>query len=553
MTEAAVPQTWKVGLGEAEAQARLKAEGYNELPRLDSRTTLRIVLEVLREPMLALLIAGGLVYMALGDWRDALILLVFAALSIVITVFQETRTERVLEALRDLTSSRALVIRDGERKRIPGREVARGDVVVVAEGDRVPADAALVECHDLQVDELLLTGEFAAVRKVVRTNVDAGGSARPGGDDSPYVFSGSLVVRGAGIAEVTATGPGSEIGKIGQSLRTLETEPPRLQTQMNRLVRMFAVVGGAVSILAVALYGVLRGHWLDALLGGIALGMSMTPAEFPVVLAVFMAMGAWRISRARVLTRRAAAIETLGSATVLCTDKTGTLTENRMTITELRGANDRAFRVDGPADPQIPDAFQDLIHVGVLASAREPFDPMEKAFHELRQKSALHSGRQDSGALEFVHVYGLRSDLLAVTQVWRPASGDSKLVVASKGAPEAIARLCRLEGAQLDALKRRAKEMATEGLRVLGVAQAAYDAGGLPVSPRQFAFELVGLVGLADPLRTSASGAVKECRSAGIRVVMITGDYPETAAAIARQAGTRRTSCRDRRNTRKHG
>ncbi len=537
MMEVAAAENWKVGLSEAEAQARLKAEGYNELPRPDSRTTLRIVLEVLREPMLALLIAGGVVYLTLGDWREALILLVFANLSIVITVVQESRTEHVLEALRDLTSPRALVIRDGERKRIPGREVARGDVAVLAEGDRVPADAALVECQDLQVDESLLTGESVPVRKVARASVDSGQGARPGGDDSPYIFSGSLVVRGAGTAEVIATGPMSEIGKIGQSLSSLETEPPRLQSQMNRLVRMFAVVGGGVSILAVALYGALRGHWLDALLGGIALGMSMLPEEFPVVLAVFMAMGAWRISRARVLTRRAAAIETLGSATVLCTDKTGTLTENRMTITELRGADGGAFRVDGSADPQIPDAFQDLIHVGVLASAREPFDPMEKAFHALRRMSAPAPQRSDSGNLEFVHAYGLRPDLLAVTQVWRSTADESTLVVASKGAPEAIAQLCRLDGAQLDALKRRVKEMAVEGLRVLGAARAAYDARELPASPRQFAFEFVGLVGLADPLRASAAAAVKECRSAGIRVVMITGDYPETAAAIARQAG----------------
>ena len=262
----------------------------------------------------------------------------------------------------------------------------------------------------------------------------------------------------------------------------------------------------------------------------------MLPEEFPVVLAVFMAMGAWRISRARVLTRRAAAIETLGSATVLCTDKTGTLTENRMTITQLRAADGRAFRLDGSANPSIPDAFQDLIEVGVLASAREPFDPMEKAFHELRRKSSPNSERPDSSSLELARVYGLRPDLLAVTQVWNRI-GNSTFVVASKGAPEAIAELCRLDDAKLVSLKRHVKEMAAAGLRVLGVARAAYGDGELPASPRQFDFEFVGLVGLADPLRASAAAAVKECRSAGIRVVMITGDYPETAAAIARQAG----------------
>ena len=534
-----VPRTpdRKTGLSEAEAQARLEAEGYNELPRPERRTPLKIVFEVLREPMLALLIAGGLVYLALGDWREALILLVFANLSIAITVVQETRTERVLDALRDLTSPRALVIRDGERKRIPGREVARGDLIVLSEGDRVPADAAIVECEDLQVDESLLTGESVPVRKVVRANADAGRGGRPGGEDSPNVFSGSLIVRGAGIAEVIATGAVSEIGKIGQSLSTLETEPPRLQTQMTRLVRMFALVGGGITILAVLLYGTLRGHWLDALLGGIALGMSMLPEEFPVVLAVFMAMGAWRISRARVLTRRAAAIETLGSATVLCTDKTGTLTENRMTITELRGAEGKAFHLDGSADASVPDAFQDLIEVGVLASAREPFDPMEKAFHALRRKGASAPEAADGRTIEFVRAYGLRSDLLAVTQVWRPASGDSRLIVAAKGAPEAIATLCRIDGTRRDDLQRCVQEMAAEGLRVLGVARAVHDGDELPDSPRQFAFDFIGLVGLSDPLRASASAAVKECRSAGLRVIMITGDYPETAASIALQAG----------------
>jgi P-type Ca2+ transporter type 2C len=527
---------WKTGLSEAQAQARLKAEGYNELPRADRRTAFKIVFEVLREPMIALLVAGGLVYLALGDLREALFLLVFAVLAVMITVIQEMRTERVLEALRDLTSPRALVIRDGGRIRIPGREVARGDTVLLAEGDRVPADAALLESDDLLVDESMLTGESVPVRKFVKFELDGERDVHPGGDDSPFVYSGSLVVRGSGIAMVTATGPTSEIGKLGQSLTFLDAEPPRLQAQMNRLVRMFGFVGAGVCVLAVVLYGALRDHWFDALLGGIALGMSMLPQEFPVVLAVFMAMGAWRISRARVLTRRAAAIETLGSATVLCTDKTGTLTENRMTITELRRADGEALRL-ARSTTSLPDAFRNLIRVGVLASARQPFDPMEKAFHELGLKSEPEAEQRDGDGLAFVHAYGLRPDLLAVTQVWRPANRGSKLVVASKGAPEAIAELCRFDGARLDTLNRSVSEMATDGLRVLGVAQAVSEDGALPASPREFVFEFVGLVGLADPLRESAAAAVGECRSAGIRVVMITGDYPATAAAIARQAG----------------
>ena len=348
------------GLGEAEALQRLKTEGPNELPQPDRRTPLRIAIEVLREPMLALLLVGGIIYLMLGDLKEAIILVAFATMSILITVVQETRTERVLEALRDLTSPRALVIRGGQRRRIAGRDVVRGDLIVLSEGDRVPADSILLQSHDLQADESLLTGESVPVRKIARGGCAAHSPRRPGGDDLPEVFSGSLIVRGTGLAEVTATGVKSEIGKIGQALRALETEPPRLQAETRRLVRLFALVGVAVSVLAVLLYGLMRGGWLDAILAGIALGMSMLPEELPVVLTVFMAMGAWRISLARVLTRRAAAIETLGSATVLCTDKTGTLTENRMSIVELRPGNGEIYRARENSEAKMPASSRTL-------------------------------------------------------------------------------------------------------------------------------------------------------------------------------------------------
>jgi len=524
------------GLTESDAQARLKAEGYNELPRPGRRTPFRIVFEVLREPMMALLLGGGVIYLALGDRTEALILLAFATLSVSITAVQETRTEHVLEALRDLTSPRALVIRGGERKRIAGREVVRGDFVVLAEGDRVPADAILVQGHDLQTDESLLTGESVPVRKVAR-GVTSPNGGRPGGDDLPYVFSGSLVVRGTGISEVTATGALSEIGKIGHSLSTLETEPPRLREQTRRLVRNFAIVGGAVSVLAVVLYGVSRGGWLEALLAGIALGMSMMPEELPVVLTVFMAVGAWRISRARVLTRRAAAIETLGSATVLCTDKTGTLTENRMSVVELRLREGETDQLNASSDGKVPGAFHDLVEFGLLASAPDPFDPMEKAFHDLDREQLAEGAHIHGADWKLVHSYGLRPDLLAMSQVWGPKSGNPGLVIAAKGAPEAIADLCHLGAAERNALTQSVEAMAAEGLRVLGVARASFAGHDWPESQHNFDFELLGLVGLADPLRQSVPAAVRECRSAGIRVVMITGDYPATARAIARQAG----------------
>ncbi len=530
------------GLSETDARLRLQQDGYNELPRPERRTPLRIVLDVLREPMLALLLCGGLVYLLLGDLREALLLVAFGAISVVITIVQETRTERVLEALRELTSPRALVVRDGERRRIAGRDVVRGDLLMLAEGDRIPADAVLVTARDLAVDESLLTGESVPVRKqAIKTPVAKASSTekaalaehRPGGDDLPFVYSGSLVVRGEGLAEVEATGPRSEIGKIGLSLHGLQQEPPRLQQQTARLVRLCFLGGAAISLAAVLLYGTLRGDWLQALLGGIAIGMSMLPEEFAVVLTVFMAMGAWRISKARVLTRRAAAIEVLGSATVLCTDKTGTLTQNLMSVAELRLPDGASVRLASSQAAPVGAEFFELARCSALASSAEPFDPMEKALHAFTQAS-LPEDDEIPGARTLIRSYGLRPELLAMTQVWQ----SSQAVFASaKGAPEAIARLCKLDGADQDAMRDAVAVMAKDGLRVLGVAAATCDGEALPSSQEGFSFRFLGLVGLADPLRPHVPEAVAECRSAGIRVVMITGDYPATALAIAGQAG----------------
>ncbi|RWH81300.1 MAG: cation-translocating P-type ATPase [Mesorhizobium sp.] len=537
MSESNASTILSPGLSEVEARARLLAEGFNELPATGRRTPLRIALEVMREPMLALLLGGGAVYLLLGDLQEALILLAFATLSVGITIVQEARTERVLEALRDLTSPRALVIRDGESKRIAGREVVRGDLVVLGEGDRVPADMLLIQSADLQTDESLLTGESVPVRKIAGKDGQLPAERRPGGDDLPFAFSGSLVVRGSGVGEVLATGPRSQIGAIGQSLSSMKTEAPRLQRQTKRLVGIFALVGGAVSVLAVMLYGVLRGGWLDAVLAGIALGMSMLPEEFPMVLTIFMAMGAWRISQARVLTRRAAAIETLGSATVLCTDKTGTLTENRMTITELRTPHGKLLRLSDGANGAMPAAFGELVELGVLASAEIPFDPMERAFHNLAKERGLGREQLNSPDRKLVRTYGLRPDLLAMSNVWWSALAGDNCLVAAKGSPEAIAALCHLSADRVASVKVSVNAMATEGLRVLGVARASHAGDQLPDKQTGFDFEFMGLVGLADPLRPGVPDAVSDCRAAGIKVIMITGDYPATARAIAGEAG----------------
>ena len=531
------PQSGR-GLSGSEALQRLRAEGPNALPELERRTALRIMVEVVREPMFALLLGAGVLYLLIGSRGEALVLFAFACFSVAIAIVQEGRSERVLEALRDLTSPRALVIRDGARIRVPGREVVRGDVLVLAEGDRVPADALLISGEDVQADESLLTGESVPVRKRASLHAPAA-DAMPGGDDLPLVFCGTLIVTGSGLAVVTATGPRSEIGKIGRAVTRIEPEPPRLQVQTRGFVTGFAIVGLSVSAFAVLLYGTLRGAWLQGLLGGIALGMSMLPEEFPLVLTVFMVMGAWRLSRSQVLTRRPAAIETLGAATVLCTDKTGTLTRNLMSVGWLERDAQCAVAVDGrgEASPLQP-ALRELLETAVLASRPEAVDPMDRALVRLAGESAAPEGAdtaRDAAAAQLIRGYPWQPELPALVQVWRRPGGS--MVAAAKGAPEAVGTLCRLDPSALEAMRARVEALAHRGMRVLAVASAELPAGAPPERARALPLRIRGLIGFVDPLREGIPEAVRECRSAGIRVVMITGDHPATARAIARQAG----------------
>ncbi len=533
-----VPAT---GLSSAEAANRLRQDGFNELPDHERRNMLRILAEVVRQPMALLLLGGGVVYLLLGDRLDALVLLLFASLSVTITIVQESRSERVLESLRNLASPRAHVLRDGQLLYIAGREVVRGDILFIAEGDRVAADATLLAAQDLMLDESLLTGESVPVRKSCATAQQRSHSpvaaVVPGGDDLPFVFAGTLVARGNGKAQVRATGPRSEIGKIGQALRTIDSEQPHLQRQLSILVRNFAIVGAVAGLLTVLLYGWLRGSWLEAMLGGIAIGMSLLPEEFPLVMAVFMAMGAWRISQARVLTRRAAAIETLGATTVLCTDKTGTLTENRMALVAIQTETAQWTRQSAAAPPGDAAA---VLETALLACPAEPTDPMDRAVHRL---AADQSGPVVGilGERRLIRAYGLQPDLPVMANVFTHGS-DGQCMAYAKGAPEALAQLCELPEHRLARIRVQTDILAGEGIRVLGVARGAVAQGAqFPDSVRGLALEFVGLIGFSDPVRANVPGAVAECQSAGIRVLMITGDYPTTAHAIARQAGLRST------------
>jgi len=513
------------GLTAAEAARRLCDFGPNELPAADRRRLLNIVYDTLQEPLLLLLIAASAIYIALGDIGEGGLLMALALVDVGIVVYQDLKTERVLEALRDLASPRALVIRDGMLQRIAGRDVVPGDIMVVEEGDRVAADAWVISATDLTADESLLTGESVPVRKRVADSA-AGPPPRPGGNDVPFVFSGSIVVHGQCTTKVAATGANSEIGRIGKSLSHIQLEETRIRRVTRRLAFWMTIAGVAVSALVVGFQGLRTGNWLIALLSGLTIAMSMLPEELPIILTVFLTLGAWRISRRQVLTRQIAAIESLGAATILCTDKTGTLTVNRMTVTRL-WTEGREYILSG-SNP-VPDEAMSLLRTAALASQMQAVDPMERAF----QSAAAGNGVSLSTAP--VRIYGLTPELLAVTHV-RMAGVDNTYDVAAKGAPEAVASLCRLGASERAELLRQTNAMAEDGLRVLAVAAARHE-GPLPETPSGFTFLLLGLAGLSDPVRETVPEAVAECRRAGIRVVMITGDFPATALAIARQVG----------------
>ncbi len=510
----------RVGLDDQSVALRLSEDGPNELGASQRRSLLTIILDVLREPMFLLLLGAGGIYLTMGDAREALVLLGFVLVIVLVTVFQERRTDNTLNALRDLSSPRALVMRNGRAVRIPGTEVVRDDVLIVSEGDRVAADGVLLEAHELAANESLLTGESEPVSKQA-------------GEDRLY--AGTMVVRGQGIMRVTATGQRTELGRIGKSLDNIALAASPLQEEMALLTRRVAIIGISLCVLLVALFWLTRGDLAGGVLAGIALAMGILPQEFPVILVVFLALAARRIAVHQVLTRRLNAIETLGEVTVLCVDKTGTLTENRMIVSALR-IGDEELSTERLGNGDLPEPFHELLEYAVLASEISPHDPMEQAVHRLAAIQ-LEGSEHLHPTWALVREYELEIGLLAMTHIWRDDT-EGRNVVASKGAPEAVMDLCHLPEQRCVVLREQAAAMARRGLRVLGVAKSMLPDGlQMPGIQHDITFEWVGLVGLSDPLRAEVPDTVAQCLRAGIRVVMITGDHPATAMAIAAQAG----------------
>ncbi len=520
------------GLTAAEVRERLARDGPNELPVSRPRSVLRLLGDVVTEPMFLLLVACGVVYLVLGDRSEALMLLGFVFVVIGITFVQQRRSERSLEALRDMSGPQALVLRDGTTRKVAGRELVCGDIVLIAEGDRVPADLDLLEASNLSVDESMLTGESIPVNKHP-TAAGSGDETLARAQGEGRVFSGTLVTQGTAQGRVMATGERSALGRIGKSLAALGGSNTPIQNETRRVVKRVAIVGLVLAAGVAVAYGVSTGDRLQGLLAGLTLAMAILPEELPVILTLFLGLGAWRLSREKVLARSIPAVELLGATTVLCVDKTGTLTANRMAVRRLwtdAGAYDSTT-----ATAPLQEALHEVLEFAVLASHRRAFDPMETAIGEAGQQ--LLAGTEhlhDDWTL--VDDYPLSREMLAMSRVWQSPDQQARMI-AAKGAPEAIVDLCHLDAAHQSTIGAQVAAMAADGLRVLGVARARFAAAELPAIQHDFDFEFLGLVALEDPVRPDVPKAIAECQAAGIRVVMITGDHPATAVSIARQAG----------------
>jgi len=507
------------GLTDEEAAQRLRRDGPNVLPSLSRKGIARIAWGVLIQPMFLLLVATAALYAVLGDLGDAGLLSLSVLAVGSLSIYQQQRTERVLEALKDLSSPRCTVMRQGRALHIASRELVRGDCLLVNEGDRLSADARILEASGLRVDESLRTGESAPLGK------------EPNGEgERGLLFAGSLVVRGDAVAEVTGTGAHTALGVIHRSISGLVPRASRLQEELRLLVQRVAWLAAFTCIAAASVFALREHSWTQGLLVGLTLAMSLIPEEFAVVWSVMLALGSWRLTKSNVLTRQPQAIEALGTTTVLCVDKTGTLTLNRMTLVALH--NGDAECELGPGEPAV--RFHRLLCGAARASSTGGVEPMDHAVRAVAKVAGMDG--LDAGWLPGPR-RGIRAAAPFVVHWWR-APGEARWTVAVKGAVEAVLGLCEAAPAHVQRLRETADRWSASGLRVLAVAQghAAMpgDDAELPGDP---GLEPLGLLGFMDPLRQEVPGAIDACRRAGVRVVMITGDAALTARSIARQAG----------------
>ena len=508
------------GLTTAEAKQLQEQYGLNELTPQKKENLLRKILHIICEPMFLLLLVAAAIYFLLGEPRDGIIMLVFVVGIISIDAIQEWKTDKTLNALKDLSAPHITVIRDGMEQTIASVDLVPGDLMLICEGVKIPADGVVVKCADLCVDESSLTGEAEGVWKVPEV------SAEPSGDywRKDYCYAGTLVTQGTATVRVDQIGENTEYGKIGQGVAASREEPTPLQRQTGNLVKTCAVIAGILFVL-VGIFTWLNipdhgfsDRLVESILSRVTLAMAMIPEEFPVILTVFLSMGAWRLAKKHSLVRKLPSVETLGAVSVLCVDKTGTITMNPMAVQELWAAD-----CDEGA----------LVETMGLGCETDTYDPMEKAMLACCGRYGIT--REALFENELITEYAFTNELKMMGHVWRRPEG---IVIAAKGSPERIFTVCNLTDEQRAEAEQKNTELSRQGLRVIAIATAKPESeAGIPASITDCSLTLLGLVGLTDPPRAGVKEDIAVCNRAGIRVVMITGDNGTTASAIAKEIG----------------
>lgn len=508
------------GLTTAQAKQLQQKYGKNELTPQKQRSFLRKVIPIILEPMFLLLIVAAIIYFVLGEPRDGAIMLIFVIGIISIDVIQEWKTDKTLSALKDLSAPHVTVIRDGKQSVIASADLVPGDLMIIAEGVKIPADGEVVEVSDLCVDESSLTGEAEGVWKTTIHN------AEPSADywRNDYCYAGTLVTQGSAVVCVNKIGAATEYGKIGVNVASAPESQTPLQKQTGKLVKISAGIAAVLfALVSTITYFNLPDHMLgdriiESILSGITLAMAMIPEEFPVILTVFLSMGAWRLAKNHSLVRRLPSVETLGSVSVLCVDKTGTITMNKMAVNET-------WAVNGDT--------KGLCEVMGLGCEIHTYDPMEKAMLTHCESLGIAKDHLFSG--ELVYEYAFTNELKMMGHVWRH---EGELIIAAKGSPESVLTICRLTDAERRQVEDRVEVMSQQGLRVIAVGVMKLHAEAeIPATITDCVLEFCGLVGLLDPPRASVKDDIRNCTKAGVRVVMITGDNGITASSIAKQIG----------------
>jgi len=519
MTNYNIPKHLK-GLSEAEVNSSREKYGINKIEPERSGAW-AILWEILEEPMLILLFAISIIYVIVGDYGEALFMFVAIVAVSGISFYQDNRSKKALEELEKLNEPLSTVIRNSKVEKITSHEIVVGDLCITEEGKMINADGRIVHSNDYSVNESSLTGESFSVFK----SADS---------EDKYIYSGTISVSGLAVFEVEAIGKNTKIGKIGESIASIQQESSPLQIQIRQFVKWMAIAGIFIFLLVWAYSYLQSKSFVDSLLNGLTMAMSVLPEEIPVAFTTFMALGAWKLMREGVIIKRSSVVETLGSTTVICTDKTGTITENSMHLSKLYDyRSDKIYDDTDFEDPKLTK----LIDYAMWSSEPVPFDPMEKTLHQIYEKTTRDDQRKQ---YELFHEYPLEGKPPMMTHLFRNDAGNR--IIAAKGAPEAILAVSSLDEAEKEKLRALYKAFGKEGFRVLGVAKSVFPTNDFPEKQQDFEFDFLGFVVFYDPPKKGIENVFKKIYDAGIQVKVITGDNADTTASIAAQAGIVNTS-----------